>query len=327
MKCFIKKGFSLILVIYIFSNCTNDKNNINHVRHEIIATLDKENIYLNQIDSIIGMQIYEQRLEALQMFASREVLRKEAAKNNLSLNQLVEEQINKKCKEVSKLDLDRYISQNDISLIDTASILSYLKSAKQKERQHQYIDSLKQYYSLRVKLRPPFYNTIETSNLFSQNITSGKAPFKVYIVSDFSCISCQKAEIELQELYKKYNKEVNFKFVYFSDYIDKSAIACEAAAKQGKFKLMHDKIFENIEVLHQDSVYFHFAREIGLDIKLFSKDMNDDEILKRLMDNKNYLISNNIFTTPSFIVSNKILDHKYSIHYLEDIIVEELNKK
>lgn len=198
---------------------------------------------------------------------------------------------------------------------------------KQKERQYQYIDSLKQYYSLMVKLRPPFYNTIETSNLFSQNITSDKAAFKVYIVSDFSCISCQKAEIELQKLYRKYNKKVNFKFVYFSDYINKSAIACEAAARQGKFKLMHDEIFENIESLHQDSIYFHFARDMGMDIEIFFKDMNDDAILKRLMDNKNYLIANNIFTTPTFIVNNKILDHKYSIHYLEDIIIEELNKK
>ncbi|MFW5803984.1 MAG: DsbA family protein, partial [bacterium] len=147
------------------------------------------------------------------------------------------------------------------------------------------------------------------------------------VVSDFGCISCQKAEIELQKLYKKYNKKVNFKFVYFSDYIDKSAIACEAAANQDKFKLMHDKIFKNIKVLHQDSLYYHFARDMGMDIEIFSKDMNDDKILKQLMDNKNYLIANNIFTTPTFIVNKKILDHKYSIHYLEDIIIEELNRK
>src|SRR6056297_174850 len=197
MKDLVKFGFIIIVLVFAFNSCVTDQKNIESLHQEVIATLDVENIYLNQIDSIVGMQIYELRLEALQMFVSREVLKKEAAKKNISLNQLVEEQINKKCKEVTKLDLDRYISQNDISLVDTAGILYYLKSTKQKERQHQYIDSLKQYYSLRVKLRPPFYNTIETGNLFSQNITSDKATFKVYIVSDFSCIGCQKAEIEL----------------------------------------------------------------------------------------------------------------------------------
>jgi len=42
--------------------------------------------------------------------------------------------------------------------------------------------------------------------------------------------------------------------------------------------------------------------------------------------NKKYLVENNIYTTPTFIVNDKILDHKYSIHYLEDLIIEELNK-
>ncbi len=223
-------------------------------------------------------------------------------------------------------DIDTYLHNNDISFIDTANIKSYLKSIKLKERQYQYIDSLKQYYPLRIKLRPPFYNKIETKDLFSQNITTDKSTVEVYIISDFSCISCQKAEIELQKLYKKYNKKVNFRFVYFSDYIDKSAIACEAAANQGKFRQMHDKIFENIAELHQDSVYFRFARDIGIDVNKFSTDMNDDKILKRLMKNKNYLIENGIYSTPTFIVNEIILDHKYAIHYIEDLIIDELNK-
>ena len=307
---YILRCFNLIVVIFILYNCTNKKNNISHLQHEIIAKLDNENIYLSQVDSIIGMQVYEQRLDALQMLVSRKIIEKEAKKNGLSYNQLIEEQIKKKCAEVTMEDIDTYVSYNDISFIDTANIISYLKSIKQEKRQLRYIDSLKQYYPLRIKLRPPFYQKIETSNLFSQNITPDKATFEVYIISDFSCTSCQKVETELQKLYTKYNNRVNFRFVYFSDYIDKSAIACEAAANQGKFRQMHDKIFENIAELHQDSVYFRFARGIGIDINKFLTDLNDDKILKRLMYNKKYLVENNIYTTPTFIVNDKILDHK-----------------
>lgn len=320
----MKKYFGLIFCILSFFNCT-DKNKEN-CTHEVIATLDGENIYLNQIDSIIGMQIYEQRLNALQMFASRLILIKEAEKNDISLSQLVEEQINNKCDEVTKQDIDRYRFKNDFNIIDTAYMISQIKNEKQKERQFQYIDSLKQYYPLRIKLRPPFFNTIETSNLFYQNLTDS-ATLEVYIISDFNCVSCQKIKIELEKLYKKYNKRVNFRFVYFSDYIDKSAIACEAAARQNYFKKMHDKIFENKTNLNHDSIYYRFAREIGMNIEIFSKDMNDEEILKKLMDNKKYLIANNIYSTPVFIINKKVLDHKYSIHYLEDIIVEELSKQ
>lgn len=187
--------------------------------------------------------------------------------------------------------------------------------------------SLKQYYPLRIKLRPPFFSTVDTKNLYSQSITSDNAPLRVYIVSDFSCVNCQKAEVELQKLYKKYNNEVNFEFVFFSSYISKATIACGAADRQGKFRLMHDKIFDNLEVLDQDSVYYRFAQDLGIDIEKFSKDMNDGEILRKIMGNKNYLIENNIVSTPTFIINNKILDHKYSIHYLEDMINDELAKR
>ena len=47
---------------------------------------------------------------------------------------------------------------------------------------------------------------------------------QVFILSNFDCPSCQQAEETLQNLYNKYNNKINFKFVYFSDYIDKDAI-------------------------------------------------------------------------------------------------------
>ena len=85
---------------------------------------------------------------------------------------------------------------------------------------------------------------------------------------------------------KKYNKTVRFKFVYFSDYIGKCALACEAAARQNKFKEMHDIIFENVDLLQEDSVYFKFSKEIKLNLNRFNKDINDKMLLKKLCKTK-----------------------------------------
>lgn len=327
MKSYFNKGLIVIVALCIFSCCSKKQKAITNCNSdEVIATLNDENIFINQIDSIIGMQVYEQRLNALHMYVSREILRKEAHKKNIHLKELVNEEIVKKSKKITDKDIQHYIKQNNISEIDTFQIISYLENTNQSERQYQYIDSLKQFYTLRVKLRPPFYNMIEANNLSSQNITPEKSPLKVYIVSDFNCSSCQQAEYELQELYHKYNKKVNFRFVFYSHYIDNMAIACEAASKQNKFKEMFNKVFENSNNLHLDSIHFHLAHEIGLDIDMFIKDMQDESILKRLMDNKKYLLDNGVYMTPTFIVNNKILDQEYAIHYLEDIIKEELSK-
>ncbi len=59
----------------------------------------------------------------------------------------------------------------------------------------------------------------------------------------------------------------------------------------------------------------------------YYKDSQDDEILKKLIENKEILSKSGIYSTPTFIVNDKIIDDKYAIDYLEDIIKEELNEK
>ncbi|MCD6111937.1 MAG: thioredoxin domain-containing protein [Bacteroidales bacterium] len=253
--------FTFLTVVII--SCNNiDNKKPSHKKEEVIAILNGQNIFVSEIDSIIGLQIYEQRLNALKLFVSRKILENEAKKQKIPLRELVENQINKKCKRVTIEDFEKYISQLHISYIDTNNIKTYLLTINQKDRQVQYIDLLKQYYSIKIKLQPPFYNFTNTNEIISHKLTASKSRTEVVIVTDFTCPACQQAEQELKNLYEKYNNKVNFKFVYFSDYIDKSALACEAAAKQYKFRQMHDIIFEHTELLNQDSIYFYSSTVI-----------------------------------------------------------------
>ena len=140
------------------------------------------------------------------------------------------------------------------------------------------------------------------------------------------CSACQRIEKRIRKIYEKYNNKVNFKFVYFSDYISEAAFACEAASRQNKFLEMHNMIFNNTENTHKDSIYYKFAKRLGLNIKKFKKDMHEKKNLKKLLKNKELLLSNGIYSTPSFIINGKILDNKYSFYNLEDIIKEEIRK-
>lgn len=219
------------------------------------------------------------------------------------------------------------MSKSNLSNFDTSSIFNYLKTIHQKNRQAQYIDSIKQYISIKIKLQPPIYNIVNTNEILFHDLTESKLNTEVFIITDFRCPACQHAEKELKKLYEKYNNIVSFKFVFFSDYIGKSALACEAAANQDKFKQMHDIIFDNPELLHQDYVYHNFAEEIGLNMAEYEEDANSTELLKDLINNKELLISKKIYSTPTFIVNGKVLDNRYAIDYLEDVIIEELKLK
>ena len=64
-----------------------------------------------------------------------------------------------------------------------------------------------------------------------------------------------------------------------------AAIAALAAHRQGKFWEMHDKLFANQKKFAEGKMKelaAGWAKEIGLDVEKFKKDMNSDKAAKQL---------------------------------------------
>ena len=61
----------------------------------------------------------------------------------------------------------------------------------------------------------------------------------------------------------------------------KAAVAALAARKQGKFWGYHDLLFQNGDSL-SDQKFLQIARELGLDLERFEKDINDLKIVARI---------------------------------------------
>ena len=101
------------------------------------------------------------------------------------------------------------------------------------------------------------------------------------------------------------------KLIFFSfpltnhRFAKKAAIAAFAAMKQGKFWEYHDRLFENIESVN-DQKLLEIAREIGLDMKQFEKDMNDLKIVARINQDirlGNYL---GVRATPTVFINGNV---------------------
>ncbi len=152
-------------------------------------------------------------------------------------------------------------------------------------------------------------NTTKTNNI-------------VYIISDFKCSTCRKTESKIKKIIDKFKDKIEFRFVYHSSYIDKCALAVEAASKQENFLQMHDQLFK--KDLSDNKVYNEIAKKLDIDIDKFNNDMNNNNILKKLTENRELLISKDVYSTPTFIVNTKLLDGKYAVDYLEKIIENEL---
>ena len=89
----------------------------------------------------------------------------------------------------------------------------------------------------------------------------------------------------LEQVLEKYPDQVKLIFLSFPltnhRFAKKAAIAAFAAKKQGKFWEYHDRLFENIESVN-DQKLLDIAREIGLDMEKFDKDLNDLKIVARI---------------------------------------------
>jgi hypothetical protein len=121
---------------------------------------------------------------------------------------------------------------------------------------------------------------------------NAKAPAVIVLWSDFQCPFCSKIAPAIDETLKDPEVAGKVAFVFkqyplpFHNKATPAAKAALAAGRQGKFFEMHDKIFANQPQM-SDENYLVWAKEIGLNVERFKKDISDpklDDIIKADME-------------------------------------------
>jgi len=315
---------AFIFIITIIACNRENKNKQIFNKDNNVAIIGTDTVKLQEIDSLASEPIYNIRMQALEVLISQKILSGEAKKQGVQLSELVENKINKFAEKVSEKDIKNYIERENITYIDTASIVQYLTLLKRKQRQEEYTDSLKENIDLQVMMMPANFKEVDTTGIYYHSLNNTKLKNIVYIISDYKCPACRKAEKKLEKIFKKYKNRLEFRFVYFSSYIDKAGLASEAANNQNAFTDMHNKMFET-DLFKNENVYLKLAKELDLNIERFTKDINNNDILLKLTKNRELLIKKEIYSTPAFIVNKKLLDGKYAVDYLEKVIENEFN--
>jgi protein-disulfide isomerase len=102
-----------------------------------------------------------------------------------------------------------------------------------------------------------------------------------------------------------------------------AALASEAARNQGKFWEFHDKCFANQSKLTMDDLK-KYAKEIGLDMARFEKDLVDLEKKKRVDDDM--AEAKTLGITPGFFVNGRYLNGAKPFDEFAKVIDAELTK-
>ncbi|PVE14588.1 thioredoxin domain-containing protein [Arthrobacter sp. Bz4] len=131
---------------------------------------------------------------------------------------------------------------------------------------------------------------------------------------DFECESCAAAYPLVEDLREEYSDELTFVSRYFPlpghPNSMTAAIAVEAAAQQGDFEAMYQRMFETQEQWsHSDEsqadTFRGYAEELGLDMEAYDRAVEDPATEQRVMLDKNDGTGLGVSGTPTFFLDGQ----------------------
>ena len=142
------------------------------------------------------------------------------------------------------------------------------------------------------------------------------APVELEEFGDFECLPCFKLWPALKNLEKDYPESLSITFrqhpLALHRYAMEAARAAEAAGLQDHFWEMYDMLYlRRSEWVRVDNARIYFTRcalDLGLDIERFAKDLDSEEVAKRIAADQSRGDSLGIDRTPVVFINGKKIE-------------------
>ncbi|HEX8075499.1 MAG TPA: Na+/H+ antiporter NhaA [Thermoleophilaceae bacterium] len=147
-----------------------------------------------------------------------------------------------------------------------------------------------------------------------------RAPVTLVEYGDYECEYCGRAEVVIRELLDSFGDELRYVWRHLPlndvhEHAQMGAEAAEAAAAQGAFWGMHDKLLD-----HQDTLgpadLMGYARELGLDADRFWDEVSRREHAARVGEDVETADASGVAGTPSFFINGRRHSGAYDVEAL-----------
>jgi protein-disulfide isomerase len=132
---------------------------------------------------------------------------------------------------------------------------------------------------------------------------------------DFECEACRAAHPAIEQLREEYGGRVTFvvRYMPLHNNSERASRAAEAAADQGKFEAMYDRLFETQpqwgeKSTSQEDVFFDLAEELDLDMDRFREVYDDRATIERVQRDKADGKVLGVTGTPTFFLNGEKLE-------------------
>ncbi|MBX3162245.1 MAG: thioredoxin domain-containing protein [Deltaproteobacteria bacterium] len=151
------------------------------------------------------------------------------------------------------------------------------------------------------------------------------APITIVVWSDYACGYCVRVQYTLDGLVRLYPGRI--RFVHRTLPLDPdftlAAEAALAAAAQGRFRPMHDRLFAVGGRIDRGSIEL-IARELGLDMVRLRADLDTRAHLPQIKADVADAIALGVTGTPTFFINGRPVPGGQNLHAFTEIVDEEL---
>jgi Na+/H+ antiporter NhaA len=135
-----------------------------------------------------------------------------------------------------------------------------------------------------------------------------EAPVTVVEYGDFECPYCGRAEPAVRELLKEFGDVRyvwrNLPLTDVHPHAQAAAEAAEAAAEQGAFWEMHDKLLDHQDDLKASDLV-RYAEELGLDVERFENDLQRRSGAQHIAEDVDSADLSGVSGTPTFFINDR----------------------
>ncbi len=279
--------------------------------------------------------IYELKKRKIEELIGKIVLEKEATRKKISVNELLEREVQRNIKKVSDKDVNNFYEQQKEHLKGTKDqyderIRNFLQNERYNEAYQKYIERLKNTARAQVYLEKPERPRITLNLTPAPSKGADNAKVKIVEFSDFECPFCGGLTKTLDKVLKKYGHAVNLTFKAFPLSRHPNAPLAHQASlcahDQGKFWPYHDKLFENQSALQRSDLE-KYAQELKLDLTKFKQCLDSGEKFAKLQKELLEGQEAGVRSTPTLFINGKIVVGNVPQEAVEEVINEELAKK
>jgi protein-disulfide isomerase len=293
-----------------------------------LDTWIREDLFARETANKGAAELFEFRSEALQRMLDEQLLAAEAAKQNISVDELIAKQA-KSGEAVTDASVQAFYEQNKARMGSATleqigpRIRRFLEEQQANEGREAYVASLREKSGVAIKLQAP------RVNVAAEGPARGRADAPVTIIefSDYQCPFCKRVEPTVEAVLKKYPDQVRFVFRHFplEQIHPRARPAAEAALcanDQGKFWEFHEKVFAGSGL--EEANLVEYASAVGLDADKFKACVAERKFKDQVDADMKAGREAGVSGTPAFFVNGIMMSGAKPVEEFAEVIEREL---